>query len=73
MKKRHLVSLVTLLKDSLFAHRMANWNDDTVIELVAEITTKKFANYMKDQEGLESLNMSEEDCMIPPNGLGQDK
>ena len=52
---------------------MANWNDDTVIELVAEITTKKFANYMKDQEGLESLNMSEEDCMIPPNGLGHDK
>jgi hypothetical protein len=73
MKKRHLVSLVTLLKDSLFAHRMADWNDDKVIELVAEITTKKFANYMKDQEGLESLNMSEEDCMIPPNGLGQDK
>jgi len=73
MKKRYLVSLVTLIKDSLSAHRMANWNDDKVIQLVAEITTKRFASYMKDQEGLESLNMSEEDCMIPPNGLGQDK
>ena len=73
MKKRHLVTLVRILKDSLFAHRMANWNDDKVIELVAEITTKKFANYMKGQESIESLGMSEEDCMIPPNGLGQDK
>jgi len=73
MKKRHLVSLVTIIKDCLHAHSRANWDDKVVVETVSEVITKKFANYMKDQEGLESLNMSEEDCMIPPNGLGQDK
>jgi len=73
MKKKHLVTLVRILKDSLSAHRMANWSDDTVIGVVSEITTKKFAKYMKDQESLESTGLTEEDCMIPPNGLGQEK
>ena len=27
MKKRHLVKLVTIIKDSLAAHRMADWDD----------------------------------------------
>ena len=31
---------------------------------------KKFAKYMKTQEELEKLGMTEEDAMIPPGGLG---
>ena len=73
MKKRHLVKLVTIIKDSLSAHRMANWDDKKVSETVAEVITKRFAKYIKTQEGLERLGKSEEDFMIPPNGLGQEK
>ena len=71
MKKRHLVKLVTIIKDSLAAHRMADWDDKKVSETVAEIITKKFAKYMKEQEELESLGMTEEDAMIPPGNLGR--
>ena len=71
MKKKHLVSLVSLIKESLSAHKMADWNDKKVVELVAEIITKKFARYIKDQEGLEKLGKTEEDFLAPPNGLNQ--
>ena len=71
MKKRHLVSLIRIIKDSLSAHRIADWSDKKVVEIVAENITKKFARYMKEQEGLEKLGKTEEDYMIPPNGLGQ--
>tara|TARA_R110002167_G_scaffold305281_1_gene509441 strand:- start:505 stop:720 length:216 start_codon:yes stop_codon:yes gene_type:complete len=71
MKKRHLVKLVTIIKDSLAAHRMADWDDKKVSETVAEIITKKFAKYMKEQEELESLGMTEEEAMIPPGNLGR--
>ena len=71
MKKKHLVKLVTIIKDSLSAHRMANWDDKKVSETVAEIITKKFAKYMKEQEELESLGMTEEEAMIPPGNLGR--
>ena len=71
MKKRHLVKLVTIIKDSLSAHKMADWDDKKVSETVAEVITKKFAKYMKEQEGLESLGMTEEDAMIPPGNLGR--
>jgi hypothetical protein len=70
MKKKHLVKLVTIIKDSLSAHRMANWDDKKVSETVAEVITKKFAKYIKEQEGLERLGKTEEDYMIPPGGLG---
>ena len=73
MKKRHLVSLISIIKDSLFAHRIADWSDKKVVEIVAESITKKFARYMKDQEGLERLGKTEEDYMIPPGGLGREK
>ena len=73
MKKKHLVSLISLIKESLSAHKMADWNDKKVVELVAEIITKKFARYMKEQEGLERLGKTEEDYMIPPGGLGREK
>ena len=73
MKKRHLVSLISIIKDSLFAHRIADWNNKKVVEIVAESITKKFARYMKDQEGLERLGKTEEDYMIPPGGLGREK
>ena len=71
MKKRHFVELISIIKDSLSAHRMADWSDRKVIELVSEIITKKFARYIKDQEGLEKLGKTEEDFLAPPNGLNQ--
>ena len=71
MKKKHLVSLIRIIKDSLAAHRMADWDDKKVSETVAEIITKKFAKYMKEQEELESLGMTEEEAMIPPGNLGR--
>ena len=70
MKKRHLVSLISIIKDLLSAHKMADWSDKKFVEIVAENITKKFARYMKDQEGLEKLGKSEEYYMIPPGGLG---
>ena len=71
MKKRHFVQLISLIKESLSAHKMADWNDKKVVELVAEIITKKFARYIKDQESLEKLGKTEEDFLAPPNGLNQ--
>ena len=71
MKKRHLVSLVTIIKDCLHAHSKANWDDKNVVETVSEVITKKFARYMKDQEGLEKMGKTEEDFLAPPNGLNQ--
>ena len=60
-----------MIKESLSAHKMADWNDKKVVELVAEIITKKFARYIKDQESLEKLGKTEEDFLAPPNGLNQ--
>jgi len=71
MKKRHLVSLVTIIKDNLYAYRKANWESKDVVETVSEIITKRFAKYMKDQEDLEKLGKTEEDFLAPPNGLNQ--
>ena len=71
MKKRHLVSLIRIIKDLLSAQKMADWSDKKVVEIVAENITKKFSKYMKEQEGLESLGMTEEEAMIPPGNLGR--
>ena len=71
MKKRHLVSLISTIKDSLSAHKNADWSDKKVVEIVAENITRKFANYMKDQEVLERLGKTQEEFMIPPNGLNR--
>jgi len=71
MKKRHLVSLVTIIKDNLYAYRKANWESKDVVETVSEVITKRFAKYMKEQEGLEKLGKTEEDFMIPPGGLNR--
>ena len=71
MKKRHLVSLISTIKDSLSAHKNADWSDRKVVEIVAENITKKFARYMKDQEGLERLGKTQEEFMIPPNALNR--
>ena len=71
MKKRHLVSLISTIKDSLSAHKNADWSDKKVVEIVAENITRKFAIYMKDQEGLERLGKTQEEFMIPPNGLNR--
>ena len=71
MKKRHLVSLVTIIKDNLYAYRKANWESKDVVETVSEIITKRFAKYMKDQEDLDRMGKTEEDYFAPPNGLNQ--
>ena len=71
MKKRHLVSLVTIIKDNLYAYRKANWESKDVVETVSEVITKKFAKYMKDQEDLDKMGKTEEDYLAPPNGLNQ--
>ena len=71
MKKRHLVSLIRIIKDSLSAHRIADWSDKTVVEIVAENITKKFSKYIKEQEDLERLGKTQEEFMIPPNALNR--
>ena len=71
MKKRHLVSLISIIKDSLFAHRIADWSDKKVVEIVAENITKKFSKYIKEQEDLERLGKTQEEFMIPPNALNR--
>ena len=71
MKKRHLVSLVTIIKDNLYAYRKANWESKDVVETVSEVITKRFAKYMKDQEDLDRMGKTEEDYFAPPNGLNQ--
>ena len=71
MKKRQLVSLIRIIKDSLSAHRIADWSDKKVVEIVAENITKKFSKYIKEQEDLERLGKTQEEFMIPPNGLNR--
>ena len=71
MKKKHLVTLVRAIKDALYAHRKADWDNKVVVETVAELITKKFANYMKEQEDLERMGKTEQDFMIPPGGLNR--
>ena len=71
MKKKHFVSLISTIKDSLYAHRMADWNDKKVVETVAENITNKFSKYIKEQEDLERLGKTKEEFMIPPNGLNR--
>ena len=71
MKKKHLVTLVRIIKDNLYAYRKADWDNKDVVETVSEVITKKFANYMKEQEGLERMGKTEQDFMIPPGGLNR--
>jgi len=71
MKKKHFVSLISMIKESLSAHKMADWSDNKVIEIVAENITNKFARYIKEQEDLERIGKTEEDFLAPPNGLNR--
>ena len=71
MKKKHLVTLVRTIKDILYAHRKADWDDKNVVETVSEVITKKFSKYMKEQEDLEKMGKTEQDYLAPPNGLNQ--
>ena len=50
MKKKYLVELTSIIKDSLSAHKMADWSNKKVIETVSTIVVKKFARYMKEQK-----------------------
>ena len=71
MKKKHLVSLVSTIKNTLHAHSKADWDNKEVVETVAEVITKSFDKYMKTQEELERMGKTEEDFMIPPGGLNR--
>ena len=71
MKKKHLVSLVSTIKNTLHAHSKADWDNKEIVETVAEVITKSFAKYMKTQEELERMGKTEEDFMIPPGGLNR--
>jgi len=71
MKKKHLVTLVRTIKDILYAHRKADWENKDVVETVAEVITKKFSKYMKEQEDLEKMGKTEQDYLAPPNGLNR--
>ena len=71
MKKRHFVSLISTIKESLSAHKNADLSDKNVVETVAEIITKKFARYIKEQEDLERMGKTQEEFTIPPNGLNR--
>ena len=51
MKKKHLVTLVRIIKDNLYAYRKADWESKDVVETRSELITKKFANYMKEPRG----------------------
>ena len=69
MKKKHLVSLIYTIKDIFTKYRKAiNWDDKVVVQICIEVITKKFINYMKEQEGLERMGKTEQDFMIPPVG-----
>ena len=59
MKKKHFVSLIYTIKDTLHAHSKANWDDKNVVETVAEVITKKFARYIKEQEDLDRMGKTE--------------
>ena len=71
MKNRHFVTLISTIKESLSAHKNADWSDRKVIEIVAENITNKFAKYIKEQEDLERMGKTQEEFMIPPNGLNR--
>tara|TARA_R100000322_G_scaffold32523_1_gene20884 strand:+ start:25 stop:240 length:216 start_codon:yes stop_codon:yes gene_type:complete len=71
MKKKHFISLISTIKDSLSAHKNADWSDRKVIEIVAENITNKFAKYIKEQEDLERMGKTQEEFTIPPNGLNR--
>ena len=73
MKKKHLVTLRGMIKSSLEAHKMADWSNESARDTVAGVIMVTFSKYMKDQENLESTGLTEEDCMIPPGGLGREQ
>ena len=70
MKKKHLVELRKMIEESLNAHKIANWDSPTARKTIAELLVKKFAKYIEQQEELEKLGLTEQDCTIPPNALG---
>ena len=49
MKKRHFVSLISTIKDSLSAHKNADWSDRKVIEIVAENITNKLNHWLEEK------------------------
>ena len=70
MKEKYLKELKHMIEESLNAHKMADWNSPAARKTIAELLVKKFAKYIEQQEELEKLGLTEQDCTIPPNALG---
>ena len=70
MKEKYLKELKHMIEESLNAHKIANWDSPTARKTIAELLVKKFAKYVEQQEELEELGLTEQDCTIPPNALG---
>ena len=70
MKEKHLKELKHMIEESLNAHKMADWNSPAARKTIAELLVKKFTKYIEQQEELERLGLTEQDCTVPPNALG---
>ena len=70
MKEKYLKELKHMIEESLNAHKIANLDSPTARKTIAELLVKKFAKYVEQQEELEELGLTEQDCTIPPNALG---
>ena len=70
MKEKHLKELKYIIEESLNAHKMADWNSPAARKTIAELLVKKFTKYIEQQEELERLGLTEQDCTVPPNALG---
>ena len=73
MKDKYLEALQDIIYESLSAHVLAKWDDSKTRNTIAKLIVKKFAKYIKNQEDLDKLGMSEEDAMIPPGTLGRER
>ena len=62
-----------MIYESLSAHVLAKWDNSKTRKTIAELIVKKFAKYIKNQEDLDKLGMSEEEAMIPPGTLGRER
>ena len=73
MEDKYLKALQAIINESLSAHVLAKWDNPKTRDTIAELIVKKFAKYIKNQEDLDKLGMSEEDAMIPPGTLGRER
>ena len=73
MKDNYLKALQDIIYESLSAHALAKWDNPKTRDTIANLIVKKFAKYIKNQEDLDKLGMTEADAMIPPGTLGRER